>query len=162
MKRIWILTIGIAILIIVSAYMIFPTTDTNLYCHGVTRSSDNSYIMVSLYYNETENGTLVYRNLPNKHILANLTNSYGKSSIYRLTTDSGGKALISDLKHDKYDLTASFAGDNFYKPSQWNGTIDLRNKIYVYNGSFYIWGHCQFLSQFLYNEHIILKVTIIQ
>ncbi|MBE6512106.1 MAG: hypothetical protein E7Z75_02990 [Methanobrevibacter olleyae] len=138
MDRTWIVSIAILILIIVSAYMIYPTTDTNLNCHGVSRSSDNSYIMFSLYYNETENGTPSYVYLSDKPILANLTDSYGESTIYNLTTNSSGGAVISDLKNEKYNLTAYFAGDSFYKSSQWNGTIDLRNKIYVYNGTFYI------------------------
>ncbi len=139
MKRDWIIIIVFAIILIVGAYMVSPKTDTTIDCHGVSKSSNKSYIMVSLYYTEMDNGTPNYVYLPNKRMLANLTDEKGESSIHFLTTDSAGRTEIKGLKNEMYNLTVSYAGENLYKPSQWTGTVDLRTKYYVPNGTVTIW-----------------------
>lgn len=139
MKKNWLLIIALVIVIAISAYILIPTVDTNISCHGVSGLYNNGYITISLYYNES-NGTGYspdYIYLSDKAIVANLTDIYNESTLYNLTTNSAGEAKIKNLKSGKYNVTVSFAGDTVYRPSKWNGTIDLTSKLYLYNRSYY-------------------------
>lgn len=100
----------------------------------------DTYIDYFTYSNNQESGTLFVKcienstkghdeALENATILVNLTDSNNTTTKYNVTTDDMGFGTIINLPHGKYNMSAYYAGNESYKPSAYNGTLELYRNI---------------------------------
>ncbi|MBE6512107.1 MAG: hypothetical protein E7Z75_02995 [Methanobrevibacter olleyae] len=126
----------IAIILIVAAILtvsyLYPSTnlETEIFCYGNSISSKGEYITVHLLHKDSSKLTTdSFRYIPLKDmpLSINIRDKENKTKSYNMTTNAKGQVLIDSLEKRNYHVSVVFKGKYNYKPSRWEGDIDLKN-----------------------------------
>lgn len=140
LKKSIVMILIVAVILTVS--YLYPTTnlETEIACYGHGTSSKGEYMRVYLFHKDSSKLTsdsFRYIPLNDMPLSINITDDENRTKSYRMTTNAKGHAQINSLEKMNYHVSVLFEGKYNYKPSRWEGDVDLKNSSSIYRHEYF-------------------------